>query len=283
MPMNPACNSDPMTDDSSSMSDLIAPRSAYDDLSLEELGSVYAYGDTVSDRKRLFVLLIHKEIERRQHPVTVLDIGCGGGISAGANRVEYLRAIASAADVMYGVEPDESVDPVPGVFDHYQHALMETANLPAESIDLAYSFMVMEHVADPKAFFAALHRVLKPGGSYLFITPNGHHAFTIQSKALHALGLDELVLRLIRGGKTEDYHYPVQYKCQTPEAIRPIVRAGGFEEPVFATAEPYGMTGYFRGPLRPVLWGLQAKRRLFRNPACLLNLICRVTKPGGDA
>ncbi len=259
--------------------DVVAPHSENDDLSFEQLAKTYSY-DLISARRRIFVRLVLKEIAKRADPVSVLDIGCGGGMGMDAGRDEYVRAIAREAGTMYGVEPDESVTPLPGVFDHYQHALLETADLAPQSIDVAYSFMVMEHVADPTSFFQAVYRVLKPGGSYIFITPNGRHFFTRVSKALHLLRVDEWMLRVLRRRQADDYHYPVQYKCQTPSAIDDVLKGIGPASTDYVFVENRGLTGYFPGPLRPVLWLLVLKRKWWHNPNCLLNLIGRITKPG---
>jgi 2-polyprenyl-3-methyl-5-hydroxy-6-metoxy-1,4-benzoquinol methylase len=45
------------------------------------------------------------------------------------------------------------------------------APFPAQSFDFIYSFVVLEHVADPLAMLATMHRLLKPGGM-LYFTAN---------------------------------------------------------------------------------------------------------------
>jgi|HubBroStandDraft_1064217.scaffolds.fasta_scaffold247381_1 SAM-dependent methyltransferase len=44
--------------------------------------------------------------------------------------------------------------------------------LPSESVDVVISRSVVEHLEDPAAVYRELCRVLKPGGSFIFITPN---------------------------------------------------------------------------------------------------------------
>lgn len=136
----------------------------------------------------------------------------------------------------------------------------------------------MEHVADPDGFMRAVARCLKPGGSFMFATPNGGHYFTIAAKAVHRLKIDELVLRLVRGGKEEEYHYPVQYLFNTERAIDACARRTGFSTPEYAYIEYQGPGGYMRGPLKPLYHLLRLKRRVVRRPKSLLCMIGRITK-----
>lgn len=258
--------------------DLIAPAAPHDDLPFDELARRYNFRN-VSDRARLFVRLLLKELDGRDGPVRALDIGCGNGISTGRDAHGYLQAIHRRVDALWGVEPDETMTPTHGMFTRFQHAMLEDADLPENYFDLAYSFMVMEHVADPERFLSAVHRCLKPGGVYLFITPNGAHYFTRIAGLMKKLRVDELVLRLLRGKSVEDYHYPVQYRCNRASQITPIARAAGFAETRIACVEINGPRPYFPGVLRPILWLMMGKRKLLKDPAALLNLYARLEKP----
>lgn len=259
---------------------LVAPQAPHDDLSFDELSRVYSF-DQVSDRRRMLVRLLLKEAAARQEPVRALDIGCGDGISEErpVNGL-YLGAVRQAVSELWGVEPDESVKPSP-LFDRFQYAVAESADLPESYFDLAYSYFVMEHVADVDAFFAAVYRCLKPGGTYLFVTPNGRHFFTRAASTLKRLKLDEAVLRVLRRDMVDEYHYPVQYLCNTESAIDRHAARAGFQPPEYAYCEQFGMTSYFRGPLRPMLSFLMWKRRTFHNRRALLNMFVRLTKPQG--
>lgn len=267
----------PTPNPGSELETLIKPSAPHDDLTFGELAERYNFRN-VSSRARLFVRLLLKEVQGRDKPVRALDIGCGTGISTGDQRLMYLRAVAQAVDELWGVEPDTSIQPEHDLFTNFQHALLEDAELPENYFDLAYSFMVMEHVADPERFLAAVQRSLKPGGVYLFITPNGHHYFTRIAGALKKIKLDELILRVLRGKSVEDYHYPVQYRCNRHRDIERLARASGYKPPQIACVEINGPKPYLPGPLKPIWWLMMKKRDLVRNPRVLLNLYGRLEK-----
>ncbi|MFI4897046.1 MAG: class I SAM-dependent methyltransferase [Phycisphaerales bacterium JB059] len=260
------------------LADLIRPRRPHDDLSFDELSERYNFNKT-TDRRGVFARLVIKEIERVRArtggPVRVLDVGCGRGI--GRER-GYTEAMGAHADEFWGIEPDDQVMPREGLFDHFQHAQMETAELPEGMFDIVYSFMVMEHVADPDAFLRAASRCLKPGGVYLFMTPNAGHYFTITASTLHALKVDELARHLLKRGGEESYHYPVQYKCNSARRLRAQGRRAGFSEVGVAYLEAEGPHGYMKGPLKLAYHVLRAKRRVIRQKSALLTLTGRMVK-----
>lgn len=253
---------------------LAEPIKPHDDLSFEELAELYNFQMT-SDHQRVFTRLVIKECQTITSSLRVLDIGCGRGIG---RRPEYQWAIRPYVDEYWGLDPDESRFPPTGLFDKHQHALMETAKLPENYFDVAYSFMVMEHVADPIGFLKALVRSLKPGGVYIFLTPNKRHYFTITASLLHALKLDEAVLHIIKRNTVDDYHYPVQYLFNDEKHINMAASDLEFNEPEFIYLESQGPRGYMPGPLRVIYHLLQLKRKIIRKHKSLIGLTCRMTK-----
>jgi ubiquinone/menaquinone biosynthesis C-methylase UbiE len=210
-------------------------------------------------------------------PRRVLDIGCGEGV--GTDPALFQRVVAES-DEFWGVEPDTSIEPRPGVFSNFQHALFEDAEIPDESIDVAYSCMVMEHVQNPEGFMAKAFRVLKPGGTYIFLTVNGAHYFARIANAMRALRVDETVLRAVRSeAVVEGYHYPTAYKFNRPRQIAAVCSRLGFEAPRYVFAEHEGARCYFPGPTVAAWHLFTLKRRLLRNPRLLLELICAIRKP----
>ncbi len=256
---------------------LIAPRYENDDLTFEELSARYNFRNT-SDRRVVFSRLLIRECQRLRRegkPLRVVDIGCGRGMGMNEG---YVAALKPWIDELWGIEPDSSVIPPPDIFDEVQHSLFEDASIPENSIDLAFSFMVMEHVENPARFYEAVARCLRPGGVYMFMTPNAKHYFALVTRTLKALHLEEVILRLIGGQGVEEYHYPVQYRCNTPSQVLRNAEGCGFDRVDFAYLESDGPRPYMKGPLRPLFNLLAWKRSKIHKADCLLTLIVRMQR-----
>lgn len=255
-----------------------APAGEHDNFSFEELASVYNFRRT-SDWPGLFVRLVADEIKAVGEPTTVVDIGCGNGIGGSIDRLQSVRA---AAGQLWGIEPDSQVSAPPGIFDVFQHAEIETAGLPEGKFDLAYSYMVMEHVVDPESFLRSVRACLKPGGTYMFLTVNGRHYFALATRTAHALRIDEALLRVVRKREhVESYHYPVQYRCNQPRVIDQLAARTGFDPPEYVFVEEEGPIDYMPGPLRVPWRALQWKRSVYRKPELLLTMIVRLRASEG--
>lgn len=254
----------------------LRPTRPMDTLTLGQLARSYTFEQT-SRAPVVFARLVREECRSRPAPVRALDIGCGRGI---ARRFDLVRALRPHIDEFWGVEPDQDVVPEGGIFDHFKTALLEDADLPEAHFDVAYAFMVMEHVADPAAFMSAVARCLKPGGVFMFATPNARHYFTRIAKLCNALRIDEAVLRLSKGrDSVEQYHYPVVYRFNDERAIAQHAQRVGLLPPLLAYIEHEGPRGYMRGPLRPIFHALCVKRRVIKKPEALLAIFGRIAKP----
>ncbi len=252
------------------------PQAPNDDLSFEELAARYNFRKTSLDA-RVFTRLIIKECDKLNGDACVLDIGCGKGI---ARSTGYQWAIKKHLRLYWGLEPNPDVVPEAALFDHHECATMEDADLPPESINVCYSAMVMEHVANPDEFLASAFRCLKPGGTCLFITPNGRHYFTRIASFLHKLRAEEFVLRLVRKkDSVEQYHYEVHYLFNSEKQIAACAKRAGFLPPEFCYLEARGPKNYFPRPLRFIFYALAAKRRYIRNQRNLVAMVGRLTKP----
>jgi SAM-dependent methyltransferase len=102
----------------------------------------------------------------------VLDIGCG--------YADFLAPFLRAGCVPFGIERS------PHRARYAAERGIRTANIPVEALDtetfstrfdLVLANHVLEHVRDPRAFIAAIERVLEPGGWVCLAVPNVQNAF----------------------------------------------------------------------------------------------------------
>ncbi|MCX7304397.1 MAG: methyltransferase domain-containing protein [Hyphomicrobiales bacterium] len=160
----------------------------------------------------------------------VLDLG------AGRNRFPefgpHLNAIATlkgrcariiGVDVDPEVLTNEAMDET--------HVVAPGGRLPFESgsVDLIYSYAVLEHVDDPLSFVAELERVLKPGGWYCAWTPNKWGYVGIGARlvpnALHA----RILKRAQPSGRADHDVFPTVYRMNTLHDIRRFFPDTDFE------------------------------------------------------
>ena len=153
---------------------------------------------------------------------TVLDLGCGrGGV------VElFWRDVKLAA----GIDPDE-----PSLAERRMRGMPvvtgrgEDLPFAGESFDLIVSLWVLEHLRVPGIVFGEVQRVLRPGGHFVFLTPNLRNpllAFNRVGRALPQLQR-RLVPRLY--GRVEADTFPVQYRANTERTIRSLAHGAGLE------------------------------------------------------
>jgi SAM-dependent methyltransferase len=103
------------------------------------------------------------------HPETrVLEIGPGD--------CALSRAIAPRVRQVYGLDVSEEITQGLDLPPNFQLILSDGTSvpLPPDSVDLAYSNQLMEHLHPDDALeqLAGICRALRPGGQYICITPN---------------------------------------------------------------------------------------------------------------
>jgi 2-polyprenyl-6-hydroxyphenyl methylase/3-demethylubiquinone-9 3-methyltransferase len=157
--------------------------------------------------------------------LTLLDVGCGGGLIAEPMRrmgFQVTAIDASAENIGTARAHAEQQ----GLDIAYRAATVE--QLEAEGagpFDVVLTMEVIEHVADPEAFVRACSRLVKPGGMMIVATLNR----TLKSLALGKFAA-EYVLRWVPAG-THDWNQFLK-----PNEIRLMLSA----EPVAVTG-PYGL------------------------------------------
>lgn len=97
----------------------------------------------------------------------ILDVGCGTG--------SFLRALATAGyrDV-WGIELSDYAAAIARERTGARVLVGDIldADLPAASFDVINATEVIEHLRDPRLFFARVHELLAPGGVFVYSTGN---------------------------------------------------------------------------------------------------------------
>lgn len=151
----------------------------------------------------------------------LLDLGCGRG-----GLIEQLdHPLAQAV----GVDPDwqslrEHRLPLPRAA-----ATSEALPLAAGCIDVAFASWLLEHLERPSLTMAQLARVLRPGGVFVFITPNKRHPLSGLNRMLGRFArLQGALVARIYGRAGADT-FPTYYRANTAEDLRQLAAAHGLE------------------------------------------------------
>ncbi|MCB9916166.1 MAG: class I SAM-dependent methyltransferase [Planctomycetes bacterium] len=151
----------------------------------------------------------------------VLEVGCG-------RKAEVVAKLRGKAARLIGLDPvtfeldesvRESVELVNGDMEH--------TGLPSACVDLVISRALMEHVEKPRPALAEMHRILKPGGRYVFLAPNlgdyGSIAAWLTPNKYHAD-----IVKKVEGRALNDT-FPTYFRCNTKGTIRKLSDSVGLE------------------------------------------------------
>lgn len=147
----------------------------------------------------------------------VLDLGAGAGIVKQMNFKGYAARVC-------GVDLDPRVTSNP-MLDEGRVSNASGIPYEDESFDVVFSNNVMEHLSDPLAVFCEVYRVLKPGGVFLFKTPNKHHYMPLIAR-ITPHRFHQFVNRL--RGRAEVDTFPTHYRANAPKAVRALASSSGF-------------------------------------------------------
>jgi SAM-dependent methyltransferase len=144
-------------------------------------------------------------------PRTYLDVGCGDG-----RYLKTLEKMGVPRHGLFGLELDPSVvdrlrrNGYAGV--HCERA-EDSSSIPDGSLDLATMFHVIEHVDNPGAVLARIHRWLSPGGVLVLETPN----------------FDSLDARIFKRAHWGGYHIPRHWNLFTRATISRLAAENRFD------------------------------------------------------
>lgn len=151
--------------------------------------------------------------------LSVLDVGCGGGLLA--------EPITRMGAAVTGIDATEQNIRVAGLHAQdmeleidYRHIAAEELAAEGAAFDVVVNMEVIEHVADVPAFLAACRALVKPGGIMLFSTLNR----TAKAFAMAIVGAEYVLRWLPRG--THDWQ-----KFLKPAELSAALDAAGFTVP----------------------------------------------------
>ena len=156
-------------------------------------------------------------LARVQPSWRVLEIGCGYG----RNSPQLKGRVALYA----GIDPD------PRICDHPELNVgvrcgAERLPWPDQFFDLVFHSMVAEHLLDPSAVMRETARVLRPGGTLLFETPNRWHYVSLAA-AVTPHWFHGFWIRRLGGPRQAGDVFETLYRCNDRRQIARALRDAG--------------------------------------------------------
>jgi len=160
-------------------------------------------------------------VEKRLTPdMSVLDLGCG--------RTGGMERFWRRARVAVGIDPD-----LQSLADRPQGMAVlqgggEHLPLADSSFDMVVSVWVLEHLEAPEKVFKEVARVLKPGGHFIFLTPNALNPLVFGNRVGQvAPWLQQQLVSNVYGRQKGDT-FAVRYRVNTTSRLRAIAGETGF-------------------------------------------------------
>ncbi|MBU6434160.1 MAG: methyltransferase domain-containing protein, partial [Nitrospirae bacterium] len=178
----------------------------------------------------------------------MLDLGAGAGVVHQMN----FRGLAGR---VCGIDLDPRIVTQNRYLDEALHGSAEAIPYPISTFDLVIANNVMEHIADPYGVYREVYRVLKPGGRFLFKTPNKWHYMPLIAR-FTPLRFHQYINR-IRGRSAEDT-FPTLYRANTPRQINELAKGSGLHVEYIELIE--GRPEYTRLTALTYLFGILYER-----------------------
>jgi len=196
---------------------------------------------------------MEREVDARLSPDgTLLDAGCG-------YTAPVLVKYRGKAKRLVGVDLVDFDASIPGV-ELYKGDL---AHIPLEdaSVDVVMCRSVMEHIDDPASVYREMHRVLKPGGTFVFLTGNLWDYAALIALAVPNRFHPGIVARV--EGREERDVFPVRYRTNTRRAVDKWARGSGLVVTSFRYLGQYPTYFMFNGAAFLLATGYEKLLRRF--------------------
>jgi SAM-dependent methyltransferase len=147
----------------------------------------------------------------------ILDLGAGAGI------VSQMNFLGKAQQVC-GVDLDARVIDNPYLD---EGRISDAGEIPYSdsTFDMVFSDNVLEHLEWPENVFSEVARVLKPGGYFLFKTPNKWHYMPTIAR-LTPIAFHQYINKI--RGRNEVDTFPTRYQANTKGDVIRLANGSGF-------------------------------------------------------
>ena len=154
-----------------------------------------------------------------------LDLGCGHQVFADWMAKEQADVLDRCRKV-FGIDLDwAGLRAHPGIANKTFGDLTELP-FAAASVELVSANMVAEHLEDPAGVLREIHRVLKPGGAFVFHTPNAR-GWVIQIASRIPETFKKRLIWYLERRRAEDV-FLTHYRLNTAEEIGKAASETGF-------------------------------------------------------
>ncbi len=160
-------------------------------------------------RSRLEANRLLRYCEGVPNNAKILDVGCGDGF-----HLKLLKQYGNKNWILEGVDLDSrAVEIATKVGVTIHHGTVEELDLGNEQYDLVYTIQTIEHVAHPDTVFAAIFRILRPGGRLVIVTDN----------------TDSIDFTYFKGSYWGGYHFPRHWNLFNRRSLTRLAHKTGFE------------------------------------------------------
>lgn len=188
-----------------------------------------------------------------------LDLGCGHQVFSDWMTKEQDEVVRSCKS-LYGIDLDwVGLKAHPAISNK---VFGDLTHLPfqADSMTVVTANMVAEHLEEPETVLREVHRVLAPGGVFVFHTPN-YQGWPTRVGSSIPEGAKKILIRWLDGRREEDV-FLTHYRMNTADEISRLAAQTGF------AVENINMvsTSAATSMLGPVAWAELLYIRSLRQP-----------------
>jgi len=155
-----------------------------------------------------------------------LELGCGWHLLREWQEKEE-RDLVATVPFLVGLEVDEGALRKHRTIKDRVVGTASTLPFHDESFDIISANMVVEHLDEPAVQFAEIRRALRPGGVFVFHTPNLHGYIATTARLLPEFVKGPLIQLLEK--RTAQDVYPTFYRANTKEQVEELAMQTGFD------------------------------------------------------